>query len=195
MIFAGIGKDAQLPVAGGREGKAGFWLLGVGSWQLGQNVSVRREMKIRTAVALGLAVKIPVFDVHAHGQAHVGIRRKLFAECPVFRRPTEMKNRRVLSHGHFRAQLDFHRAAVAGVRHKIPDSGRTGLKRHEVFEIQRREKTIGVHPDAEAFHENMAVHWHGGIEVCTERTIVFGIHAPQIHAQPRHAADAVGQQN
>jgi NADH:ubiquinone oxidoreductase subunit 4 (subunit M) len=29
------------------------------------------KMKIRAAVALGFAVKIPVFDVHAHGQAHV----------------------------------------------------------------------------------------------------------------------------
>ena len=186
MIFAGIGKDAQLPVARGREGETNLIL---------NFPRVRCEMKIRAVIAFCLAVKIPVFDVHAHSQAHIGVSGKLFADRKCFRRTAKVKDRRVLAHGHFRAQFNFHRAAVAGVRHKIPDSGRTGLKRHEVFEIQRREKTIGVHPDAEAFHENMAVHWHGGIEVCTERTIVFGIHAPQIHAQPRHAADAVGQQN
>ena len=43
-------------------------------------------MKIRAAVALGFAVKIPVLDVHAHGQAHVGIGGQLFAVRAFFRR-------------------------------------------------------------------------------------------------------------
>ena len=41
----------------------------------------------------------------------------------------------------------------------------------------------------------MAIHRHGGIKVCAERAVVFGIHAPEVNAQPRHAADTVGQQS
>ena len=48
--------------------------------------------------------------------------------------------------------------------------------------------TEGMHAEGVA-----AVHRHAGIQVCAERAVVFGIHMAQIHAQPRHAADAVGQ--
>ena len=87
-------------------------------------MTIRREMEIRAAVAPGLAVKIPVFDVHAHGQAHVGAGGQLFSAREFFRRPAELEDGRVFACNHFRAQFNFHRAAVAGVRHKIPDGGR-----------------------------------------------------------------------
>ena len=118
-------------------------------------------MKIRAAVAFGLAVKIPVFDVHAHGQAHVGVGGQLFAARAFVRRAAELENGRVFALHHFGAQFDFHRAAVAGVGDKIPDGGRTGVERREIFEIERRKKAVGVHPDAEALHENVAIHRHG----------------------------------
>ena len=77
----------------------------------------------------------------------------------------------------------------------MPDGGRTGLERREIFEIERRKKAVGVHPDADAFDKNVAVHRHGWTQVCAEDTVVFGIHAAKVNAQPRHAAEAVGQQN
>ena len=48
-------------------------------------------MKVRAAVALGLAVKIPVLDVHAHGDPHVGPGGQLLAERQFFRRPAKWK--------------------------------------------------------------------------------------------------------
>ncbi len=46
-----------------------------------------------------------------------------------------------------------------------------------------------------ALGENVAVHRHARIQIRAEHAIVFGIDRAEIHAQPRHAADAVGQQN
>ena len=42
--------------------------------------------------------------------------------------PAELKDGRVFACDHFGAQFDFHRAAVAGVGHKIPDGGRAGVE-------------------------------------------------------------------
>ena len=150
-------------------------------------------MKIRAAVTFRFTVKISVLDVHAHRQAHVGISRQLLAARELFRRPVEGKDDGVFASKHFRAQFNFHRAAVASVRHKMPDGGRTGGEGGQIFEIQRRQKTVGIHPDAEAFHKNMAIHRHGWMQVCAERAIVFGSDAAEIHAKPRHAAAPVGQ--
>jgi hypothetical protein len=105
-----------------------------------------------------------------------------------------MKNRRVFAFDHFGAQFDFHRAAVAGIGDKMPDGGRAGFKRREIFEIQRREKAVGVDPDADAFDKTWRSTGKSRIQVRAEDAIVFGIHAAQIHAHARHAAAAVGQQ-
>ena len=152
-------------------------------------------MKIRAAVALGFPMEIPVLDVEAHRQAHVGVGGQLLAGRAPGRGAAEMKHRRVFSLDHFGAQFDFHRAAVAGAGDKIPDGRRPDFKRGEAFEIQRREKAVGIDPDAEAFDENVAVHRKVRIQIGAEHAIVFGIHAAQIHADARHAAEAVGQQN
>jgi hypothetical protein len=119
----------------------------------------------------------------------------LFSAREFFRGAAEMKNGGVLAFDHFRAQLDFQRAPVAGVGDKPPDGGRAGLEGGQVFEVERREKAVGIDPGADAFRENMAVHRHGGIQICAERAVVFGIHAAQINAEPRHAAAAVGEQD
>ena len=90
-------------------------------------------MIIRAAIAFGFGMKIPIFDVHAHGQSHVGVGGQLFAMRGFFGGSAEMKNRRVFAGDHFGAQFDLHRAAVAGVRDEIPDGGRAGLERREVL--------------------------------------------------------------
>ena len=76
---------------------------------------------------------------------------------------------------------------------KLPGGRWPGVKRSEIFRVQRRKKSIGVDPDADAFDKNPAIHRDARIQVRAEDTIVFGIHAAQIHAHSRHAADAVGQ--
>ncbi len=152
-------------------------------------------MKIRAAGALGFPVEIPVLNVKAHCQAHVGASGQLLAGRALVRRAAELKDRRVFSLDHFGAQFDFHRAAVAGAGDKIPDGRRPDFKRGEAFEIQRREEAVSVHPDAEAFDENVAVHRKVRIQIGTENAVVFGIDAAQIHADARHAAEAVGEQN
>ena len=104
-----------------------------------------------------------------------------------------MEDSGVFARDHFGGQPDFHRAAVAGVGDKIPDGGRTGIEGREIFEIERREKPVGVDPHAEALDKNMAVHGHGGIQIGAERTVVFGIDPAKVNAKPRHAANAVRQ--
>jgi len=140
-------------------------------------------------------MEIPVLDVKAHRQAHVGVGGQLFASRAPGAGAAEMKQRRVLALDHFGAQFNFHRAAVAGAGDKIPDGGRADFKRREAFEIQRREKAVGVHPSAEALDENVAVHREIRIQIGAENAVVFGIHAAQIHANARHAAATVGQQD
>ena len=150
-------------------------------------------MKIRAAVAFGFPVKIPVFDVKSDGQPHIGIGGQLFALGMFFSRPAEIKNRRVFAFNHFGAQFDFDRAPVPGIGDKLPGGRRAGVKRSEIFRVERRKKSIGVDPDADAFDKNMAIHRDARIQVRAEDAVVFGIHAAQIHAHTRHAADAVGQ--
>ncbi len=41
-------------------------------------------MKIRAAVAFGFGMKIPVFDVDADCQAHVGVRRAIVCRAQIF---------------------------------------------------------------------------------------------------------------
>ena len=41
-------------------------------------------MKIRAAIAFGFGMKIPVFDVDADGQAHVGVGGQLFSVRELF---------------------------------------------------------------------------------------------------------------
>ena len=152
-------------------------------------------MKIRAAVAFGFPMKIPVLDVKAHRQAHVGVGGQLFAGRAFVRRTAELKDRRIFPFDHFGAQFDFHRAAVAGAGDELPDRRRTGAEGGEAFEIQRREKTVGIDPGAEAFDKNVAVHRKIRIQIGAEDAIVFGIDAAQIHANARHAAATVGQQD
>jgi len=82
-------------------------------------------------------MKIPVLDVHAHGHPHLGTGGQLFSMREILRRAAELEDGGVFAFNHFSAQFNLHRATVARVRHKIPDGGRTGLKRSEAFEIQR----------------------------------------------------------
>ena len=152
-------------------------------------------MIIRAAVAFGFPVKIPVFDVQSHGQPHIGIGGQLFAARTFGGRTAEIKNRRVPAFDHFGAQFDFNRASIPGIGDKLPGGRRAGLKRSKIFCVKRRKKSVGVDPGADAFDKNMAVHRDARIQVRAEDAVVFGIHAAQIHADARHAADAVGQQD
>jgi hypothetical protein len=152
-------------------------------------------MMLRPAIAPGFPVKIPVFDVTTDRQAHVGIGRQLLAGGPLGGRPAEMENRRVRAGQHPGAQFNFNRPPVTSIGDELPDGGRAGVKRREVFCVKRRKETIGIHPNANAFDKDMPVHRHGRMQVRTEHAVIFGLYAAQIHAHPRHAADAVGQQD
>ena len=77
----------------------------------------------------------------------------------------------------------------------MPTRGRSRLERGQVVRVQRRNKPVCIRPDTDAFGENVPVHRHARIEVRAEQTIVFRGDATEIDAHPRHAADAVGQQN
>src|SRR5208282_6259284 len=106
----------------------------------------------------------------------------------LFRRAAELKYRRVFAFEHFGAQFDFDRAAISGVGDEPPERRRADVERSEVFEVERRKKTVGIDPGADAFDENMPVHRYVWIQIGAEHTVVFGIHAAQVHANPRHAA-------
>jgi len=87
MVFTCIGKNAQLAIRRRRKSEAGL-RPGFGVWRL-ERMCVGRKVKIRAAVALSLAVKAPVFNVRAHGQAHIGIGGELLPLCELFRRTAE----------------------------------------------------------------------------------------------------------
>ncbi len=142
-----------------------------------ERMRVGREMMFCASVAFGFPMEVPVLDVKARRQADVGVGGQLFAGRAPGAGAAEMKQRRVFPLDHFGAQFDFHRAAVAGAGDKIPDGRRANFKRREVFEIQRREETVGIDPDAEALDENVPVHWKIRIQIGTQNAIVFGIHA------------------
>ena len=152
-------------------------------------------MSLRTLIASRFPVKIPVFDIHAHREAHVGIGRQLFAGGPGGRRPAELKNGCVAPGNHVRAHFNLDRAAVAGVGDELPHRWRSGGDRSEVVEVEGRNEAVGIDPDPDALGENVAVHRQSGMQIRAQHAIVFGLHAPQIRADPRHAADAVGEQD
>jgi hypothetical protein len=126
-------------------------------------------------------------------RARSGAHRHRRASClplrAFFRRPAELKNVVCFRLRAFRRAIRF--PPCGRRRHwrqNCQTAGGPACKRREIFEIERREKTVGVDPDAEAFDENVAVHRHVRIQIGAEHAIVFGIHAAQIHADPRHAA-------
>ena len=95
------------------------------------------EMIICSAIAFGFPMKIPVFNVKTDGQPHVGIGGQLFAARAFGCRSGKMKHRGIFPFGHFGAQLDFDRPPVAGMGDKLPDGGRPGGKRREIFRVER----------------------------------------------------------
>src|SRR5258706_7632073 len=146
-------------------------------------------------VAFGFRMEIAVFDVDAHGQAHVGLSGEVPGAVLHTDRAAEMKQGRVALFKHLSAQLDFHRAAIARISHKVPNGGRTRLKSSEAREIKRRDETIGVDPNANALGENVAIHRQSRMQIRTEQAIVFGLDAAKVNAKAGHTAAAVGQKD
>ena len=66
-----------------------------------------------TAVAPGFAVKIPVFNIHAHGQTHVGIQWQWFARRVADRRTAETEQGRIAPREHLGLHFNLHHPAVA----------------------------------------------------------------------------------
>ena len=96
---------------------------------------------------------------------------------------------------HVRGEMDFNAATVTCIGNKPPAGRRTGLKRKEVLAIQWRDEAVGVDPYANSLDQNVAVHRQRRMKIRGQHAIVFGIHATEIDAHPRHAADAIGQQD
>ena len=72
MVFASVRKHMQLTIRRRRKGETNaFWIS--------DHSCVFGKMIIRTAIAFGFPMKIPVFDVKSHGQPHIGIGGQLFA--------------------------------------------------------------------------------------------------------------------
>ena len=71
------------------------------------------------------------------------------------------------------AKLDFHRPAVARIRHEVPYRGRAGLERGQILQIERGDKAVGVNPDPDAFDKNMAVHGKIRVEIGAEGAVIF----------------------
>ena len=116
-----------------------------------ERVCVGRKVIFRAAIPFRFPMKIPVFDVKPHGQSHVSAWRKLFAVRPAGGRPAEVKNRRVFPLEHFGAQFDFDGAAITRVGDKLPDRLWTGVERHKILRVERREETVGIGPDTHPF--------------------------------------------
>ena len=106
MINPRVAEYAQAAVWRGHEDKSDLRR---------ERAGVAGKMMLGAAVAPRFPVKIPVFDIHAHREAHVGIGRQLFAGGPGGRRPAELKNGCVAPGNHVRAHFNLDRAAVAGV--------------------------------------------------------------------------------
>ena len=96
---------------------------------------------------------------------------------------------------HFGDQFDIGCASVARLGGKPPARRRARFERDEVLRVQRRDESVGIAPNPEAFGKDVPVHRHAGMQVRAEQTVVFGIHPPQVHTQPRHTANSVGQQD
>src|SRR5258706_13872061 len=97
-------------------------------------------------VAFGFRMEIAVFDVDAHGQAHVGLSGEVPGAVLHTDRAAEMKQGRVALFKHLSAQLDFHRAAIARISHKVPNGGRTRLKNNQALENKRADETHDREP-------------------------------------------------
>jgi len=102
MIDAVIGEDVELTVGGGGEGEPGFFI---------QRPGVAGEMEIGAAVAFGLAVKAAVLDIHADGEADIGLGGQLFAVGLRFAGAMEMEDGGVAAGEHVGGQFDLHGAA------------------------------------------------------------------------------------
>ena len=75
---------------------------------------------IRPAVAMRFGMKVPIFDIQAHGQAHVRIRGKLLASGIISRRAAETKHRGVKPLQHSDGEIDLHGPPIAGIGDKAP---------------------------------------------------------------------------
>ena len=160
-----------------------------------QRLCVPGEVGFRPAVSPGLPVKAPVFNVHAHGQPDVGVGGQLLAGGPRGAWPVELKDGGVAPRNHAGPHPNLNRAAVARVGNKTPDRRRPGLNADKTVEIKWRNEAVRVDPDADALGENMPVHRQARMQIGSQHTVVLGTHAAQIHADPRHAADAVRQKD
>lgn len=107
-------------------------------------------------------------------------------------RAAETEGRGVFILKHCGVDFDFNRAAIAGVGLEFPCRGRARLERGQVLKIERGEKSVRVHPDADPLDENMAINRKIRIQIGAKRAVVFGFHAAQIHPQSGHSPPTIG---
>jgi hypothetical protein len=116
-------------------------------------------MMIGAGVSLGLPVEVSVFYINARSQTHVSRFWKLLASRLSGRRPVKAEDGCIVIRQHLRADLDFHRAPVSSVSNKMPNSRGAGIEPAQIPEIERREKAIGVNPNANTLGKNVPVYW------------------------------------
>src|SRR5256885_1077096 len=168
-------------------------------------------MVIGPPIAPGFRMKIAVFDINARGETHLSLGCNLVdlssagSPSPLSKgrelrrgvcllasdrslkmipgRPAKLQNRRIAALHHLNAQPNFHRPAITSTSHKIPNRRRSRSEIGEAREIKRRDETIGVDPNTNAFGENVAGHRERRIQNLPEPTIVLGLDPPTIHTK------------
>ncbi len=162
MVSAGVAEDTQLPVPRRCESEAGV---------VAQFVAILGEMNLGAAVAVGFGVKIAVFYVRPHGEAHVKLRRQIGRPCAGH--PGEGEQGGVPILQHVGRELDFHGPAVAGVCHKTPHRRPANLEGGQVLQIEGGNEAIGGNPDAKALDQDVTVHRKIRVEIGAEGAIIF----------------------
>ncbi len=167
MVLPGIGKHAERQRSGTSGVKANPVWIGVSGCEVHVSARVLNpEMIFRAAIAFGFGMEIPVFDVDAHGQSDIGIGRQLFVEAAhVLSLGRAVIALTIAALDCFRAHFNLDGVPVTRISHEAPDSRRSGIKRSKVLKIERRDKTVGIHPGANALGKNMSVHRQRGMKI------------------------------
>src|SRR5258708_33290012 len=106
-------------------------------------------------MAPSLVMKIAVDQIHPHRAPHETIGWQVLAGSGRTCWTGESEHGRVLVRQHVCRQMNFHRASAPRADEEAPARGRPGCEAEEAIGIERRDETVGHHPRADAFDEDM----------------------------------------
>src|SRR5262245_16403507 len=105
------------------------------TYSIAERTAVALEVPLRSTVALGFGMEVPILDVDSNRESDVVIPRQVGSWEVRRLRARKVQDRGITLIEHVRFQVNLHGSAVSGIGDKPPVRGRSGVETNEAVPI------------------------------------------------------------